>query len=262
MTTTIDLSGKVALVTGAGSGIGQQSAKTLGEAGATVVCTDINGDTAKATAEAIRTAGGKADGWEHDVASEDAWVATVDEIVEDYGRLDILLNNAGIELLKTMAETSVEDFRRVMDINVTGVFLGMRTVTAVMAKQESGGSIINISSVAGLIGAPRQAAYCASKGAVRIMTKAAALEMGTIGAKVRVNSIHPGIIETPMYQVFFEGMDDPQAKARREHLLRLGVAGRLGQPTDIANAVLFLASDMSDFMTGSELVVDGGMTAH
>lgn len=261
MTTTIDLSGKVALVTGAGSGIGQQSAKTLGAAGATVVCTDIDGDTAKATAEAIRDAGGTADGWAHDVVSETAWAATVGEIMEDYGRLDVLLNNAGIELMETMADTTVDAFRRVMDINVLGVFLGIRTASAVMATQ-GGGSIINISSVAGMIGAPRQAAYCASKGGVRLMTKAAALELGTMAAGVRVNSIHPGIIETPMAEVFFDGMDEAARAKRMAQLTKAGVVGRLGQPTDIANAVLFLASDLSDFMTGAEMVVDGGLTAH
>lgn len=262
MTTTIDLSGKVALVTGAGSGIGQQSARTLADAGATVVCTDIDEDTAKATAKAIRDAGGRADGWAHDVVSERDWAATTGEIREDYGRLDILLNNAGIELMKTMAETSVDDFRRVLDINLLGVFLGMRSAAELMAKQETGGSIINMSSVAGIIGVPRQAAYCASKGGVRLMTKAAALELGTMGAKVRVNSIHPGIIQTPMYEMFFDGMDAAEAAARKEQLTKAGVAGRLGVPTDIANAVLFLASDQSDFMTGAELVVDGGLTAH
>lgn len=261
MTATIDLTGKVALVTGAGSGIGKQSAKTLADAGATVVCTDVNEDTAKATAAEIREAGGKADGWAHDVVSESQWAATMGEIVEDYGRLDVLLNNAGIELLKTMAETSIEEFRRVLDINVTGVFLGMKAASAVMAKQGTGGSIINLSSVAGIVGAPRQVAYCGSKGGVRLMTKAAALEMGVASSKVRVNSIHPGIIETPMYEAFFDGMDEATAAARRAHLQRLGVVGRIGQPMDIANAVLFLASDLSDFMTGSEIVVDGGMTA-
>jgi len=257
----IDLSGKNALVTGAGSGIGRQSAQTLAAAGAHVTCTDIEGASTEETAAMIRDAGGAAAAWQQDVVSEDQWTATVDRIVQDQGRIDILVNNAGIELMEPMTATTVDAFRRVMDINVLGVFLGIRTASAAMAAQ-GGGSIINMSSVAGLIGAPRQAAYCASKGGVRLMTKAAAMELGTMGAGVRVNSIHPGIIQTPMYETFFEGMDATARATREAQLMKAGVVGRLGVPTDIANAVLFLASDLSDFMTGAEMVVDGGMTAH
>lgn len=261
MAQQIDLSGRAALVTGAGSGIGRKTATLLAEAGAAVACTDVNAATAQETARMIEGAGGRAMALAHDVVDEAQWADAVKATVDAFGGLHIMVNNAGIELVKTIEDISTADFRRVMDINVLGVFLGIQACADAM-HDSGGGSIINLSSVAGLIGAPRQAAYCASKGAVRLMTKATALELAGAGKKVRVNSVHPGIIETPMMQDLIDGVPEDQREARIRQMHTRHPIGRLGQPLDIANAILFLASDMSDFMTGSEVVVDGGMTAN
>jgi len=261
MAESTDLTGRVALVTGAGSGIGRQAAETLAAAGAAVACTDINLAGAQETAASIEAAGGRAIAIAHDVVEEDQWAAAVKATVAALGGLHIMVNNAGIELVKTIPDISTADFRRVMDINVLGVFLGIKTCTDAMTASGSG-SIINLSSVAGLIGAPRQAAYCASKGAVRLMTKATALELAGAGHPIRVNSVHPGIIETPMLEDLMTGVPDAQRDQRLAQMKARHPIGRLGQATDIANAILFLASDLSSFMTGSEVVVDGGMTAN
>jgi len=261
MTQTIDLSGRAALVTGAGSGIGRQTAFTLADAGAPVACTDVNPTTAEETADQIRAAGGQAISMAHDVVDEAQWAAAVSATTEAFGNLSIMVNNAGIELVKTIDQISTDDFRRVMDINVLGVFLGIQACADAM-HQSGHGSIINLSSVAGLIGAPRQAAYCASKGAVRLMTKATALELAGQGRKVRINSVHPGIIETPMMYDLINGVPEEERTARIAQMHTRHPIGRLGQASDIANAILYLASDLSSFMTGSEVVVDGGMTAN
>lgn len=261
MTQAIDLSGRVALVTGAGSGIGRQTAETLASAGAAIACTDINLAGAQETAATIEAAGGRAIAIAHDVVEEDQWEAAVKATVDALGGLHIMVNNAGIELVKHIPDITVSDFRRVMDINVLGVFLGIKACTDAMTASGSG-SIINLSSVAGLIGAPRQAAYCASKGAVRLMTKATALELAAAGHPIRVNSVHPGIIETPMLEDLMTGVPEEQRSQRLAQMKTRHPIGRLGQASDIANAILYLASDLSSFMTGSEVVVDGGMTAN
>lgn len=261
MTQAIDLSGRVALVTGAGSGIGRQAAETLASAGAAVACTDINLAGAEETVSLIEAAGGRAIAISHDVVEEDQWDAAVKMTVDTLGGLHIMVNNAGIELVKHIPDITVSDFRRVMDINVLGVFLGIKACTGAMTASGSG-SIINLSSVAGLIGAPRQAAYCASKGAVRLMTKATALELAGAGHPIRVNSVHPGIIETPMLEDLMTGVPDEHRAQRLALMTSRHPIGRLGQASDIANAILYLASDLSSFMTGSEVVVDGGMTAN
>ncbi len=261
MTQAIDLTGRVALVTGAGSGIGRQTAETLADAGAAVACSDVNLAGAEETVALIEASGGRAIAIAHDVVEEGQWEAAVKTTVDTLGGLHIMVNNAGIELVKHIPDISVSDFRRVMDINVLGVFLGIKACTAAMSASGSG-SIINLSSVAGLIGAPRQAAYCASKGAVRLMTKATALELAAAGHPIRVNSVHPGIIKTPMLEDLMTGVPDEQRNQRLAQMKTRHPIGRLGEATDIANAILYLASDLSSFMTGSEVVVDGGMTAN
>lgn len=248
------LEGKVALITGAASGIGAEAARLLAAHGAKVACADLDAAGAQCTAG---EAGGCAIAM--DVTSEADWARAVAETVAAFGALNVLVNCAGIELVKTIADTSFADWRRVMSVNLDGVFLGTRAAIPAMGKR--GGSIVNISSVAGLNGFSRQAAYCASKGGVRLLTKATAVECAEAGLGIRVNSIHPGIIDTPMTQGILGGMDkgaQPEVKARWAQMHPLG---HIGRAMDVAQCILFLASDASAFVTGTELVVDGGMNA-
>lgn len=254
-----DLDGRVALVTGGARGLGAAAAKALAAQGAKVVVTDVS--DGNATAAEIGGAYIK-----HDVTSEDDWIAAVAFAKSTFGGLDILVNNAGIFWMKPIALETLESFRKMQAVNVEGVFLGLKHAIPAIAergdKWDGGGSIINLSSVAGIIGSPMTLAYNASKGAVRLMTKAAALECARAGQKVRVNSVHPGIIDTPMMSNAAEaiagasGVNDAMERFASFHPL-----GRLGRDTDIANAVAYLASSRAAFMTGSEMVVDGGMTA-
>ncbi len=256
------LEGRVALVTGGARGLGAAAARALAGAGAKVVVSDIL-DGAE-TAKAIDGAYVK-----HDVTSEADWIAAIDFTTKTFGGLDILVNNAGIFYVRPISMTSLEDFKRMQAVNVDGVFLGLKYGIPAIAqrakKWDGGGSIINISSVAGLVGSANTVAYNASKGAVRLMTKGAAIECAEQKLNIRVNSVHPGIIDTDMMQgalslmskVAGTDLDTERARMARRHPL-----GRVGKDTDIANAVLFLAGDTSGFMTGSEIVVDGGMTAN
>ena len=255
-----DLEGRVALVTGGARGIGAACATALAEAGAKVVIADI-GD-GNATASSIGGAYVK-----HDVTSEESWIGAVAFARKTFGGLDVLVNNAGIFFVRPIVATTLEEFRRMQQINVEGVFLGIKHAVPAIAERsqqwEGGGSIINVSSVAGLVGAPMLIAYNASKGAVRLMTKSAALECAQAGFRIRVNSVHPGIIDTAMMAQMTdlavaggETLDVARKRYADRHPLR-----RLGEAKDVANAVVFLASDKSGFMTGTEVVVDGGMTA-
>jgi 3(or 17)beta-hydroxysteroid dehydrogenase len=250
--------GKTAIVTGAARGLGQAIALLLAKEGAKVAVTDILEDGGKKTAEEIRRGGGEAIFIKHDVTSEDSWGGVVKQVLSEFGKLDILVNNAGVQVVKEIAETSLEDWRGLMSVNLDGVFLG--TKHAIMAmKESSGGSIVNISSVAGIIGtADDTAAYCASKGGVRLFTKAAALECSKMGHgyNIRVNSVHPGVIKTDMVASMMA--QDAELKKRLESNMPIGF---LGEPIDIAYAVLYLASDESRLITGAELIVDGGWTA-
>jgi NAD(P)-dependent dehydrogenase (short-subunit alcohol dehydrogenase family) len=255
-----ELEGRVALVTGGARGIGAASARALAAAGANVVVSDIGngGDVAESIGGAFI---------KHDVTQEDQWIAAVDFAKKTFGGLDILVNNAGIFFVQPIVSTSLEDFRRMQQINVEGVFLGMKhaipAIAERAAKWDGGGSIINISSIAGLVGAPLIVAYNASKGAVRLMTKSAALECAQAGMKIRVNSVHPGIIDTPMMgqMVTLAVAGGESEEAARKRYAERHPVKRVGKDSDIGNAVTFLASDRAAFMTGSELVVDGGMTA-
>lgn len=254
-----ELTGRVALVTGAARGIGAATAKALADAGAKVVISDIA--DGNETAAAIGGAYVK-----HDVVSEADWANAVAFAKNTFGGLDILVNNAGIFWLKPIAATSLDEFRRMQQINVEGVFLGLKHAIPAIAERASkwdgGGAIINLSSVAGIVGSPMTLAYSASKGAVRLMTKCAAMECAQAGMKVRVNSVHPGIIDTPMMAEAAEVMAGASgANDMRQRFAERHPMGRLGRDLDIANAIKFLASDAAAFMTGSEVVVDGGMTA-
>jgi 3(or 17)beta-hydroxysteroid dehydrogenase len=250
--------GKTAIVTGAARGLGQGIALLLANEGAKVAVTDILEDGGKKTVEEIRRGGGEAIFIKHDVTSEDSWSAVVKQVLSEFGKLDILVNNAGVQVVKEIAETSLEDWHGLMSVNLDGVFLGTKHAIRTMRKS-GGGSIVNISSVAGIIGtADDTAAYCASKGGVRLFTKAAALECSKMGHgyNIRVNSIHPGVIKTDMVASMMA--KDAALKKRMESNHPIGF---LGEPIDIAYAVLYLASDESRLVTGAELVVDGGWTA-
>ena len=258
------LDGKVALVTGGASGIGAGCAQRLAEEGATVVITDLQDAKGEELALAIGKAGGKARFLHHDTTSEDAWIEIVAEIERRHGRLDILVNNAGIGIgCASITMMSLEDWRKQQAVNVEGVFLGIKHSLPLMRKAGNGGSIVNMSSVAGLKGSPILAAYCATKGAVRLFTKAIAMECANFKDGIRVNSVHPGIIETPIW-LSISGMGQPQGTnappdldAMSQQAVPLGVKG---VPLDIANGVLWLASDESRYVTGAELVIDGGLS--
>ena len=201
------VAGKVALVTGGASGIGRGCAEALAREGASVVLTDVQAK-GEDVAAGIRKAGGKARFQMHDVTSEGEWNAVVAGIEKEAGRLDILVNNAGIAVGGMVTELTLEDFRRQMAVNVDSVYLGTKAALPLMRKGK-GGSIVNVSSVAGLRGAPRLSAYCASKGAVRLFTKAVALECGLMKDGIRVNSVHPGIIDTPIWGQVIPGSNEP-----------------------------------------------------
>jgi 3alpha(or 20beta)-hydroxysteroid dehydrogenase len=245
------LEGKVALITGAAGGIGAAAARRLAQEGARLVLSDADLEGARRLARELGDE--RADAIEHDVTSEERWQAVLAHALEAHGRLDVLVNNAGVFLAAPLTETSVADFRRVLDVNATGVFLGMRTVAPAMVERGSG-SIINISSVAGLTGAPMLTAYSASKWAVRGMSKVAARELAQFG--VRVNSLHPGQIDTDM-----NTRQREKTPELIDRLIRGIPLGRIGAPEEVAHAIAYLASDESVYVTGAELAIDGGVTA-
>jgi 3alpha(or 20beta)-hydroxysteroid dehydrogenase len=241
------LAGKVALITGAGGGIGAAAARRFAEEGASLLLSDANAERATQLAQEL---GDLAHARAHDVTSEEDWQAVIEWALEQHGRIDVLLNNAGVFLAASLADTTLEEFRRVMDVNVVGVFLGMRAVAPVMSEQKAG-SIVNVSSVAGLTGGPLLSAYSASKWAVRGITKVVAKELAPFG--VRVNSLHPGQIDTDM---------NTRQRERTPELIDRLIRGiplrRIGTPEELAHAFVYLACDESVYVTGSELVVDGG----
>lgn len=248
---------KICLVTGAAAGIGRASALALAAEGATVYVSDIDALRARSVASA---AGGHA--LELDVTREDHWRAAIDTLLAREGRLDVLVNNAGRFLLEPLATTRLEDFRALSAVNVDGVFLGCRHGVEAMrrcapAGGPARGSIINIASYLGNIGMARATAYCATKGAVRVLTKSVAVECGSRGEFIRVNSVHPGITRTAMTERLFpsEAWEAPGETFARVPM------GTWCTPEDVAHAVVFLASEESAFMTGAELPVDAGMTA-
>ncbi len=246
------LEGKVALISGGARGQGAVEARLFASEGAKVVIGDILDEEGRQVEAEIAEAGGDATYVHLDVTSESDWDSAVRTAVESYGKLDILVNNAGILIRKSVEETTGEDWDRIMDINGKGVFLGTKVAIPAM-RDAGGGSIINISSVAGLQGSPTSTAYSATKGAVRLLTKSTAVQYAT--KNIRCNSVHPGIIYTDMTR---DSLDTEEGQ--RSWMARVPMR-RLGRSEDVANGVLFLASDESSYMTGSELVIDGGITA-
>jgi NAD(P)-dependent dehydrogenase (short-subunit alcohol dehydrogenase family) len=250
------LSGKVALVTGAASGIGAAAARRLARDGAAVLLTDRD-LAGEEVAAAITAQGGTAAFRLHDVTSHPDWAAAVEHAVQDFGRLDILVNNAGISGGRhELMDHSLDAWRTILSVNLDGVFLGLRHAGPRIAAA-GGGSVINISSILGKVGMAGAAAYCASKGGVTLLTKAAALEWAPLG--IRVNSVHPGFIDTPLVNNALADRDD--GNEVRVALMGAHPVGRFGLPREIGDAIAFLASDEASFITGAELVVDGGYTA-
>jgi NAD(P)-dependent dehydrogenase (short-subunit alcohol dehydrogenase family) len=242
------LADKVTLITGASGGIGRAMTALFAAEGARVVASGLaapeDGDAALALAL--------------DVTVEDDWARAVAAVVERFGRLDVLVNNAGLALPKGLEETTLAEWRRVMAVNLDGVFLGTKAAIGAM-KQTGGGAIVNLSSVAGIIGAPMLAAYAAAKGGVRQFTKTAALHCAERRYGIRVNSLHPGFAETAMLDEIAGALGEPETiKAK---LARRQPLGRLAEPEEVARAALYLASDEAAYMTGAELVLDGGFTA-
>lgn len=254
--------GRIALVTGGASGIGRGCAERLAEEGAHVVITDIQDEMGAEVVSAIQAAGGSAEYLHHDVTSEDEWIGVIENVAERLGALHILVNNAGIGIACSIFEMSLADWQRQQAINLDGVFLGVKHGIPLI-RDSGGGSVINISSVAGIKGAPSLAAYNATKGGVRLFTKGVALECAQKRWKVRVNSVHPGIIDTPIWTKVDAGqLTEGANQVDLEQMTADGVpTGEVGKPRDIANGVLFLASDDSSYMTGTELVIDAGMCA-
>lgn len=264
------LKGKSAIVTGAASGIGRATAIALAREGAAVMLTDIDDAGGHETLAAIAKAGGRAAYRHQDVVDEEVWREVVAETVRLHGHLDTLVNNAGIGSGQLIVEMSLEAWNRQVGINLTGPFLGVKHGVPAMRAHGRGGSIINISSVAGLEGAPGLAGYCATKGGIRLFSKAVAKEFAADG--IRCNSVHPGIIDTPIWGKIDQGgltetMDSLGAPPGSNAVPVDAIAlvntplQRAGQPEEIAAGILFLASDESSFVTGSELVIDGGWTA-
>ncbi len=252
--------GKVALITGGARGLGEATGRLMAQEGATVILTDVLDAEGEAVAKDITSNGGKASYLHQDVTDEAAWADITGQVVAEHGRLDILVNNAGIALDATVEDTTLEGWRRVNSINSEAVFLGTREAIRVMKDQDPrGGSIVNISSIAGLVGIDNLAAYNASKGAVRLFTKSAALHVAKAGYGIRVNSVHPSYTWTPMVQELGDNTGDRDAFYQA--LAAIHPLGRPGEPMDIAYGVLYLASDEASWVTGSELVIDGGITA-
>lgn len=246
------LAGKVAIITGAAMGMGASEAKLFAKEGAKVIATDVQVEPLNRVVEEIKAGGGDAVAIKHNVTSEEEWKSVIAEAVRWYGKVDVLVNNAGISSPKTIANMEMDEWNKVMDINLNGCVIGMKYVIPEMQKA-GGGSVINISSIGGIVGMAGTSPYTAAKGALRVLSKSAAVEYGK--DRIRVNSLHPGIVVTPMTR---PSMEEGGAIPYYQTYTQLPY---FGEPDDIAYGALYLASDESRFMTGAELVIDGGWTA-
>ena len=253
------VAGKIALVTGGAKGIGAATARLLASEGARVMLTDMDAKNGKLVVAEIKKAGGDASFMTQDVTIEKDWERVIKACVKTYGELNVIVNNAGIGIAGTAEDTPLEDWHKVMSVNMDGVFLGTKHAIRAMKKNKSANSIVNISSIEGIIADAGLAAYNASKAAVRNFTKSAALHCAASGYRIRVNSVHPGYIWTPLVEAHLKKMGD--VKKLRQVIDAMHPIGHMGEPDDIAYGVLYLASDESKFVTGSELVIDGGYIA-
>lgn len=264
------LSGKIGLITGAAQGLGEAMAVMMAREQARLILCDVNMDQLTRVAEKINAAGGDVVAVKLDVTREEDWSVVESYVAKTYGRLDILVNNAGVELVQPLEDISLEEWRRVQNVNVDGVFMGCKALLGLLQESgresSAGAAIINISSVAGIVAFANQLAYNTSKGAVRHMSKSLAIEFAEGGHNIRVNSLHPGFIDTPMLQDVFKRWARKGIMGNSPEEVEAAVAahqplGRFGRPEDIAHGVVFLASEEAAFMTGSELVIDGAWTA-
>lgn len=263
------LDGRVALVTGSGRGIGSAIARRLAAAGALVWIADKDIARAEMQVAEIGATGGAVRAVALDVCEADSWQEVVAEIAKHAGRLDILVNNAGLAVSKSIEETTIDDWRVLMRINLEGPFIGTKAALPLMKatapQTPFGGSIVNVSSISGIVGTANLSCYAATKGGLRYFSKSAALEFAKAGYRIRVNTIHPGLTEGASSNVLFEASVASGVCANLEEAQRMWTSrypvNRMARPIDIAAGVLFLASDESNFMTGTELVMDGGLTA-
>ncbi len=254
------LDNRVALITGAAMGIGRACAERLASEGAKVVITDVEDHTGLQTAAAFKAQGYSANFIQQDVTSEGQWQSVLSDIDQLHGRLDILVNNAGIAIRKSIFEMTMDEYQRQNSINLDGVFMGLKYGIPMIAKTD-GGSVINLSSVAGLKASPGLSAYAMTKGGVRLLSKSVAKECIAAGIKVRVNSVHPGIIQTAIWDKMGVPVDGENQVDVEQIATNAVPGGLLGKPTDIADGVLFLASDESRYVNGSELVIDHAISA-
>ena len=263
------LDGKAALISGAARGIGGETARLMAQAGARVVVADVLDERGRETVASINAAGGHAEYTHLDVTREEDWIAAVNLATSKFGKLDILVNNAGVFIGKGIEDISLDEWNTLVAVNMTGVFLGTRLTVPALREaaktSEHGSAIVNLASIAGIVGSQLDPLYSMTKGGVTLFTKSAALEFGRKGYRIRVNSIHPGIIQTDMGEQTFAaralrtGSNDTAAV--RQVVTEAVPWGRMGVPMDIAKGIVFLASDDSGYMTGAGLIVDGGMTA-
>lgn len=270
MTISANMKNKIALVTGGSRGIGKAISIALANSGACVYIADIDEAGGETAAEDIREGGGKSEFVLLDTSDENGWARCQKQLQTDIGRLDILVHNAGIEYVNPLELHELSAWRRVFAVNVEGLFVGTKALLPLLRHSGkgtgTGASVINISSVAGIVGFPNQAAYNTSKGAVRHLTKSLAIEFAESGFNIRVNSIHPGFIETPMLNEVFEswaekGIQGDTPEQVKQFFIEQQPMRRLGNPEDIAAGALFLASESAGFITGSELIIDGGWIA-
>jgi NAD(P)-dependent dehydrogenase (short-subunit alcohol dehydrogenase family) len=263
------LDGKVALISGAARGIGGETARLMAQAGAQVVVADMLDERGRQTAGTINAAGGQAEYTHLDVTKEEDWTAAVNLATSKFGKLDILVNNAGVFIGKGIEEISLDEWNRLVAVNMTGVFLGTKLAAQALREaaksSEHGSAIVNLASIAGIVGSQLDPLYSMTKGGVTLFTKSAALEFGRKGYRIRVNSIHPGVIQTDMGEQTFvaraqrTGSND--TTAARQVVTESVPWGRMGVPMDIAKGIVFLASDDAGYMNGAGLIIDGGMTA-
>jgi len=263
------LDGKVALLSGAARGIGGESARLMAQAGAKIVIGDVLDDRGRQTVAEINATGGAAEYVHLDVTKEDDWTAAVNTATSKFGKLDILVNNAGVFIGKGIEEISMDEWNKLVAVNMTGVFLGTKMCAQALREaaksSEHGSAIVNLASIAGIVGSQLDPLYSMTKGGVTLFTKSTALEFGRKGYRIRCNSIHPGVIQTDMGEQTFvsraQRMGSNDTQAMRQIVTDTVPWGRLGVANDIAKGIVFLASDDAGYMNGAGLIVDGGMTA-